>query len=279
MQLERYSKIIGEFETMLRVGTEISARLVGTTPNEAHLSYADSIYTKLLCHAISLHKLSPQVSNKPEQELWDLPSACAIARCIIEVHDVLGYMVFSEISSEEREFRLLLWRLHDQQRLSKMLVAIESQDARADEIHDQARTLNDQLIGHPWFINVAKPLQGKIRSGDAPAFLLSQRELNKANGINHQYHTSATMWLSQYVHTFPMSLHQLNEFRAGTDEAVRLSALPIQYALGFLAKAITKMAGKFHEANVEPATRDNDLFSMWCSVVENGVTVATGPSL
>lgn len=276
VNLERYTAIVDEFESMLRVGTEISSRLGGTTASETHLSYADSIYTKLLCHAISLHKLSPQVRTEPEHELWDLPSACAIARCIIEAHDVLDYMVFSDISSEEREFRVLLWRLHDQQRRSKMLQAIGSKHAMADAIHEQARTLNDKVICHPWFINVTKHLQGKIKSGDAPSFLLSQRELNKANAINHQYHTSATMWLSQYVHTFPMSLHQLNEFRAGTAEALHLSAMPIQYTLGFLARAITKMSGKFREANIELTSRDRVLFTTWCSVVENGVTVATG---
>lgn len=275
VNLKRYSEIVDELETMLRIGTAISTRLAGTTPSETHLSYADPIYTKLLCHALSLHKLSPQVQNKSDQELWDLPSACAIARCIIEAHDVLGYMVFSEISSEEREFRLLLWRLHDQQRRSKMLLAVESKDARADEIHDQARILNDEVIGHSWFINVSKSLQGKIKSGDAPSFLLSQRELNKANAINHQYHSSATMWLSQYVHTFPMSLHQLSEFQAGTAEALHLSAMPIQYTLGFFATSITKMAGKFREANIELSPGDKALFSRWCSVAENGVTLAT----
>jgi hypothetical protein len=273
VKLSRYSKIVEEFEIMLRVGKEISARLEGTTASEPHLSYADSIYTKLLCHSVSLHKLSPQIQNAPEPQLWDLPSACAIARCIIEAHDVLGYMVFSDISSEEREFRLLLWHLHDQQRRSKMLRAIQSKAEKADEIHDKARTISENVIGHAWFINVEKSLQGKIKSGDAPAFLLSQRELNKANAIDHQYHTTATMWLSQYVHTFPIALHQLSEFRAGTGEALHISSMPIQYTLGFLARAITKMAETFPEANIEVTTADENLFSTWCSLVERGVSL------
>lgn len=274
MKQDRYAEILGEFETLLRFGTEVSNRLVGTTPTEKHLSYADSIYTKLLCHAVSLHKLSPQIENTPEHELWDLPSACAIARCIIETHDVLGYMVFSEASAEERDFRLLLWRLHDQQRRSKMLHSIESQDPRAEEIHVRAKELNDETLNHPWFPRVVKNLQNKIKSGDAPAFLLSQREFNKANSVNHEYYTSATMWLSQYVHTFPMSIHQLSEFRAGTAEALHISSMPIQYTLGFLAVAIIKMAETF-SANAELTEADAALFSKWCAVVEHGVTTAS----
>lgn len=249
----------------------VSNRLVGTKPQEKHLSYADSIYTKILCHAVSLHKLSPQVKNKQKHELWDLPSACAIARCIIETHDVLGYMVFSEVSPEERDFRLLLWRLHDQQRRSKMLISINSQDPRTEEIHIRSRELLHEAINHSWYPNVPKNLQNKIKSGDAPSFLLSQREINTANSVNHEFHTSATMWLSQYVHTLPMSVHQLIEFRAGTPEALHISAMPIQYSLGFIASSVTKMAETFLKGTIELTASDADLFSKWCSVVKHGV--------
>lgn len=271
---ERYAEILGELETLLRFGTTVSNSLVGTTHSKKHLSYADLIYTKLLCHAISLHKLSPQIVSKPEQELWDLPSACAIARCIIEAHDVLGYMVFSKVSPEEQDFRLLLWRLHDQQRRSKMLNFIGSHDPKAGEIHAQAVALHNEAISHPWFPGVAKNLQKKIKSGDAPSFLLSQRELNTANSVNHEYHTSATMWLSQYVHTLPMSVHQLSEFRAGTADALHISAMPIQYTLGFIASTITKMAEAFPKAKMELTGADAVLFSTWCSVVKHGVKTA-----
>jgi hypothetical protein len=278
MKYERYSEIFREFETLLRFGTEVSNRLMGMIPTETHLSYADPIYTKLLCHALSLRKLSPQMENKPEHELWDLPSACAIARCVIEAHDVLGYMIFSKISPDERDFRLLLWRLHDQQRRSKMLQFIMSKKQQAEEVHQRARDLHDEVLRHPWFQNVAKHLQSKIKSGDAPSFLLSQRELNVANAVNHEYHTSATMWLSQYVHTLPMSVHQLTEFQAGTPEALHISAMPIQFTLGFLATTLAKMAETFPEANIEVTDKEDAIFSNWCSVVQRGITTASWQS-
>src|SRR6266571_2082862 len=106
MKIERYVEIMTEFETILRYGMEVSTCLIGTRVAERHLSYADTIYTKLLYHAMSLQMLSPKTKEKPEHELWDLPSACAIARCIIEAHDVLGYIVLRDLSPEERDFRL-----------------------------------------------------------------------------------------------------------------------------------------------------------------------------
>lgn len=272
MNTEHYIEIANEFDAVLHICKEISAKLVGTFQHEVHLSYADSIYTKLLCHAISLQKLSPRLENKLENEVWDLPSACAIARCIIEAHDVLGYIVFSKISPEEREFRILVWHLHDQQRRSKILHAIESKDKKAEDIHKQAQILGDEVTAHAFFVKIPKYLQNKIKGGDAPAFLLSQRELNQANGINQQYHTSSTMWLSQHVHTFAMSLHQLNAYQAGSAEALRLSSLPLQYSLGYLAEAAMKMAQTFQEANIAVEPKDKSLLLRWSFLVRNGLT-------
>lgn len=275
MKLERYTEIMTEFETVLRYGMEASQRLVGTTVEENHHTYADTIFTKLLCHSLSLQKLSPQIKEKPVHELWDFPSACAIARCIIEAHDVLGYIVLNKISQEERDFRLLIWRLHDKQRRSKMLNSINSKDPRVNEVDNEALELTELATKHQWYKNISKQHQRKIIDGDAPSFLVSQRELNLANSVNHEYHVSATMWLSQYVHTFPMALHQLFDFKAGSPDALHLSSMPIQYALGFLSKSIIGMASAFPSGNVSVDINDIIIFEKWRTPVEHGVSMSS----
>lgn len=275
MELIRYREIVSELEMFIEIGKQVSLRLVGTAPENFHHSYADPIFTKLLCHAISLHRLSPQLDPSQNQELWDMPSACAVARCIIEAHDVLEYIALAHISEDERSFRLLVWKLHDQQRRSSMLNSIKSQDPRATDIHNKADELQKEAEQHPWFKNISPAYQKRIRGGDAPSYLLSQKELNKANGINHEYHVAATMMLSQYVHTLPMAVHQLLEFKAGTPEALHLSSMPIQYSLAFLSRAITRMAEAFPQGNVEITERQADVFSRWFSVSTNGVTSAS----
>ncbi|MEO6032133.1 MAG: hypothetical protein ABIP61_09565, partial [Burkholderiaceae bacterium] len=108
MKLERYKEILAEFDLLIDVGKAVSQRLVGTTPIHSHHSYSDPIFTKLLCHAMSLRNLSPQLTQSSTQQLWDMPSACAVARCIIEAHDVLEYIALAELPLQEREFRLLV---------------------------------------------------------------------------------------------------------------------------------------------------------------------------
>ncbi|RYX80151.1 hypothetical protein EON83_29840 [bacterium] len=259
----------------IELGTQVSQRLVGTEPQSPHHSYADPIFTKLLCHAISLHRLSPQFDPNQAHELWDMPSACAVARCIIEAHDVLEYIALADVPEEERSFRLLVWKLHDQQRRSSMLTSIKSVDPRAQEIHNTAAELKKEAEQHSWFQKINKQQQNRIRSGDAPSYLLPHRELNIANGVNHDYHVSATMMLSQYVHTLPMAVHQLQEFKAGTPEALHLSSMPIQYSLAFLARAIMRMAEVFPHGNLEINNHQTQVFNRWFSVAENGVTTAS----
>jgi hypothetical protein len=269
MSPERYRNVLREFDQLLAHGRSVSERLTGREFSRKEVSYADAIYTKLLCHAISLRKLSPSLSQEPE--LWDVASAAAVARSLIEAFDALAYVGLHSITESERQFRILLWELHDQQRRLQMLERVRSTNPQVGDIRKRAAALLGSVTGHPFYASVLKDIQRKITKGDAPAFHLSQRDLNIASGINHDYHTTATMFLSQYVHTFPFSLHQLMEFRAGEPEALRLSSIPLQYSMAFLAKAIQGMIHIWPEGHVEPPDGVRDLLARWLFIAERGV--------
>lgn len=273
MEISRYSNIIIELETLISAGAHVSTLLVGTMPSQMHQSFSDPIFTKVLCHAISLHRLTPKPVD--DVELWDMPSACAVARCIIEAHDVLEYIALVEIGDEEREFRLLVWQLHDRHRRLKMARALQSNHSGVHEVSMDAMQLSKRIVAHPVFQKIDAGMKTKIRTGDAPAFLLSQRERNKTNGINHDYYNAATMFLSQYVHTTPMSVHQLMQFKAGTADALRMSSMPIQYSLSFLAQAITRMAETFLKGQTVFSPSQAKALSTWCGIARGGVELSS----
>lgn len=269
MSPERYQKILREFDALLTYGRAVSERLAGRKIPRSEVSYADAIYTKLLCHAISLRKLSPSLSQ--DSELWDMPSAAVVARSLIDAFDALAYICIHSVSETERDFRILLWKLHDQQRRLQMLEKVRSTNPQVGEIRKKAAELLSSVVVHPFYPSVSRDIQGKIKKGDAPAFHLSQRDLNVASRINHDYHTTATMLLSQYVHTFPFSLHQLMEFRAGTPDVLHLSSMPLQYSMAFLAKAIEGMIRIWPEDNVEPPEDVRHIYVNWLGIAERGV--------
>ncbi len=274
MTPDRYRKLLGEYDALIFHARAISDRLVGRTLEHKYLSYSDAIYTKLICHGISLRKLSPSLDHVQASELWDLASGCAVARALIEAYDALAYIGVHQVTPEERDFRMLLWELHDQQRRLSMLNKIGSVDPRVAEIKERVAELLAKLMANVVYSQVSKEIRGKVARGDVPPVHLSQRDLNAASCINHEYYIAATMFLSQYVHTYPLSLHQLMHFRAGEPGALHLSSMPLQYSMPFLAKAIEGMVEIFPEGKVEPSGEVSRVLRTWLMIAENGVTCA-----
>jgi hypothetical protein len=271
MTPDRYRSLLSDYDQLLDHAKAVSARLVGRKLESRELSYADAIYTKLICHGISLRKLSPTLADG---ELWDVASASAVARALIEAYDALAYIVVQPASKEDREFRMLLWELHDQQRRLRMLEKVKSKNPQVEGIRLRASSILYELKQHELFSTLPRDLQAKVLRGDAPPVHLSQRELNAASGVNHDYYTAATMFLSQYVHTFPMSLRQLMQFRAGDPDALGVSSMPLQYCMPFLAKAIEGAVHVWPDGRVDRSEGFQVLLRNWLAIAEKGVSNA-----
>ena len=154
-----------------------------------------------------------------------------------------------------------------------MLDRVGSTDSRLQQIKLQAGNLQTVLRQHPCFGLASRELQRKVQNGDAPSVHLSQRELNAMSGIDHDYYVGATMFLSQYVHAYPMSLHQLAEFQARTPDAWHLSSMPLQYAMPFIASAIQGMTTVWPEGVVDAESTAPTL-DFWLTVARQGVSRA-----
>ncbi len=113
MEQNQYKEIIHSFDSLLEYAVSLFNELGGPMLDDERFTYADSIFKKLTGHAISLRTLSPDPEQKQSRVLWDLSSVSAIARALIETYDVLAYIVFNPVEASEREFRTLLWKLHD----------------------------------------------------------------------------------------------------------------------------------------------------------------------
>ncbi|MDF3086376.1 hypothetical protein [Burkholderia sola] len=270
MTPEKYKETLAEFDTLLGHARALCDRLTGRPIESLHLAYVDTIYTKLICHGISLRRLSPTLDVQVSpQELWDLPSVCAVARSLIEAYDALAYIGAPNLSSSEREFRILLWKAHDQTRRLSMLEKIGSVDARVDEIRLNSATLKEQIKSHECFANATKDLQARVTRGEP--FHLTQKELNLAHGINHDFYLAATMFLSQYVHTYPFAIHQLMNAKAGDSDSIRLSSMPLRYTMPFIVRAIDTMTALWPAVQSEVNDDLDMLIRQWRHVAEQGV--------
>ena len=274
MDWKRYASVIAEYDAILAYAKQVSTALVGIVPNERYQQYAEQIFVKMLAHCVTLRLLAPDPSRRIPAELWDLASVSAIARAVIEAYDAMAYVALGDIEPEEREFRLLLWELHDANRRAKMLESIGSTDPRYFEILTTGKSLRAKAIVLPFFSRTNKTVQKKIEDGDPPPFHLSQRERCAAYRINFDYYNAMTMQLSQYVHTLPFSIHQLFEFKAGSPEALHLMSLPMQYMLAFLSRGVEGIRSLFPEAGAAPSASVDNSIKVWSGVLERGVKSA-----
>lgn len=161
-----YRNEVRGFDSVLEYANAVSKALVGKQIDSARISYAEQIFVKLIAHCIVLRKLSPDPARRAQQEVWDVPSSSAVARCVIEAHDAFEYVVARNSNEPERAFRLLLWEVHDKTRRVKMLDAIGSDTPLLDEMKVQAEQMLRGLQRDPLYPSLRRDLQKKITKGD-----------------------------------------------------------------------------------------------------------------
>jgi len=142
-------------------------------------------------------------------------------------------------------------------------------DARVDEIRQKAATLSEQINSHPCFANATKDLQARVKRGEP--FHVTRKELNLAHGIDDDFYVTATMFLSQYVHTFPFAIHQLMHAKAGEPGAIRLSSMPLRYTMPFIVKAVDSMTALWPDAQDTIADELDMLMRQWRHTAEWGL--------
>lgn len=274
MDNESYKSTCNELGLLISYGIEITNYLTNKPAPLDRDFYSDRIFSKLLCHAITLKRIIPTGLTPIQQgqtELWDLSSTCALARALIESYDSLFYIAVDDIPDDEREFRLLLWELHAEERREKKLDLIGSKSPRVSEIKEDIGILREKIISHDFFNSISNNTKNKIQKRNSPAFYLTHSERNKLAFIDHDYYTSSIMFLSAHVHTLPFSIQQLIEFKAGDINSLQLMSLPIQYAIGFLAKGIEGMEIVFGSKLPEKDKEVANSCIVWCEILSNGI--------
>lgn len=266
-----YRKEVRDFDAVLEHAKAVSHALVGKTCPSTNASYAEQIFVKAISHCLVIRQLVPDPERKRENELWDVASISAVARCVIDAHDAFVYISAIGCSVEETTFRQLLWESHDKTRRASMLRAIGSRDPRNPGLFKDSEELIAKVMSHPVFAIIRKDLQKKVVKGDPPAYHLSQRELCVAASIDYDYYTAITMQLSQYVHAHPFSVRQLFAFKAGTLDSLRQMALPMQYSIPFLARITEDVRRLFPGITPDPPSRTAKSMALWRALSTTGV--------
>ncbi|MGM9483736.1 hypothetical protein ACS5PN_21245 [Roseateles sp. NT4] len=259
-----YRSRVREFDAVLEHGKAVASALAGMTATTPRIGYGAQIFIKLLSHCIALRSMAADPNKRSPRELLDIPSMCAITRCVVEAHDAFEYIAGHEVTDVERAFRVQLWELQDKTRLLKLL---DRDDLRADI----ARRRRDLEV-HEFFTAMPTRLQAllseRLAKGDPPAFHLNQRKRCEASGVNADWHSTVALQLAQHVHTLPSAMHQLFELKPDTPEALRQMALPLLVALPLLARLIQAMEVLIPSKVPKPPSRTARTMALWRAETE-----------
>lgn len=268
--ITKYREAYAEFSSLLAHAAALVEAQSGHKPNGDRELYAERIFTKMVCHGISLKRLSPS-PTLPGNELWDISSNYAIARALIETYEALAYVSLESVDEDEREFRIRLWKLHAQERRREMLRLIGSGHPEIPAVEADITALRSAILGHPLTQALGSAFRGKVERGVTPPYHLSRAERDARSNIDRDYHAAVIMHLSSHVHTHPFSVHQLLGFKAGDPDCLRLMAIPLQYCLAFLGKAVIGIREIF-SPHVPPMSDDlQQINDTWGEVLTKGL--------
>jgi hypothetical protein len=267
-----YRAKVREFDAVLEHAKAVSAALAGLGATAAHARYGEQIFQKLLSHCIALRRLAADPNQPMPGDLRDLPSTCAVARCVVEAHDAFEYVAGHDVGTSERAFRLLLWELHDQTRRLKMSGDVGSADPQVRSLRADVSRLLAEVEGHEFLTSLRPELQAELRrrlnKGDPPAFHLGQRQRCALSGVDADWHNEVCAQLAQYVHALPSTVRQLAQLKVDRPEALGLVALPLLASLPLLAR-VTQTMAEFMPGNApEPPSRTARTMAAWRSVAE-----------
>jgi hypothetical protein len=275
----RYIKMRSDLRSVLDHCAIVSNTLALHSSATDRERNAKLIFSKLVGHGISLYRLSPtgMVPSDPgATEFWDVSSTFCICRALVEAFDALAYVAIEAVSDEERDFRVLLWQLHAEDRKLQALKLIHSKRVEVSSFESNVKELRETLAKHPFIEQLDKPTRSELLGKKLQPFHIRTPERNRRNHVNHEYYTASYILLSAHTHTYPMALQQLAAFQAGDPESLRLIALPTQYAIGFISKALLGVTSIFTTLSLAPAPSASDAIETWSAIVENGISRVNG---
>lgn len=268
---DQYKEFREEFDAVIIYSIELLNAQAGHKVKNERENYGEKIFGKMVCHAISLQRLLPSLNPSSDKEIWDISGQYALSRTILESYEAFAYIVLGELSEEEIECRVLAWKLHAEERRLQMLNLIGSKIPAILNIEKEIAQHRSELLKKEFEPYIPKNALGKIKKGDCPDYLIPRNMRLSAGNIDVDYFKAALMQLSSHVHSHPFSLHQLFEFKAGSDEAFTLVKVGAQYACGFLCASVRDMSTLFSPRVpiIDASTKQS--VEKWCDLLSNGV--------
>jgi len=207
-----YRESYGEFDKSSKSLRKLSHECAGIpSPHGKHF-YASVLFTRLCVSAVSLQSLCPNPKSLGQGSHWDYVSACTLARNIVECYLTFYYLCIQKVSEPEWEARWRLLNLHDCLQREKMFACmnIETEEEAAKVIKITIQELRENA----YFKTLPAKQQQHYLKGNNALFM-SQDDIVRSYGGDVDDFRLMYRFLSNQVHSFPMSFYRVGEQERG----------------------------------------------------------------
>lgn len=270
-----YQDALRDFETLVQYAAKLSGETSGRPVTDWPIGEASHIFAKLVLHSIAVRRLAPSglVAHPGQSECWDVSSICVLARALVDAYSALHYVAVDPVAKPERTFRRRLWNFHSELRRLEMLRLIRSKRPEMLELQAEVRALEKELTADAYYNSLDSGVRSKARKGDL-ALHLTNSQIAERAGIQPEYYKALYRYLSNYTHTYGLSVAQLALFRSGDPGSLHLIRVALEYSTAYLALAIRDFTKVIPDPPQQPAPV-SDLIAKWEYLVANTVNASS----
>ncbi|MEQ9110607.1 MAG: DUF5677 domain-containing protein [Rhodospirillaceae bacterium] len=269
-EVKKYKLAITELEKIFVTVAHISANIMGRQAQDRKQEFGSIVFTKICCHCHSVLQLVPRqpIMATTEPELWDISSIASIGRALLESYYSFFYLSVDVVDEDMEAFRWLLWDYSCEFKRLQQLELIGSQSPLLSDLRREVEALKNTLVESSIFKRQTESVRRKMTGGQMGVFS-TNTDLSQRAGISKKYYKLLYDYLSSYVHSYSLSINQLQSFRAGSAEAVHIIALLARYCLVYMCFSLRDITQLFPDQKL---LIDNDVKGImddWIDIARN----------
>lgn len=232
-----------KFGRILILGTEMSHKVAGRMENQTK-AYATILFTRMCATSVSIFKLSPE----DLESHWDCTSLLSLARNLIENYHTLFYFSVEKMDEDERELRKLIFDLHETKSRVNMLFYIANEDKNQGlKIENE---IKDKIRNNKCFNGLHPKKQKNLLNGST-SLIVTREEIEERIGNSKDQFKGLYKFLSNQVHSFPMSYTRMTEHQKGKGIAseieINYSYLALELSTNYYLEACLNLVQLFPE--------------------------------
>lgn len=179
-----------------------------------NLGWSESLIQKLCLHSVAMMNITkgihiPFGKNPDFLHVADKASVRVLLRAVIECYLTFYYLYIDNVSENEKEFRMLVWKYSGlKQRVNFQITSEELRD-KVENGKLEVETLRQEIVSSDFFAEFKTDEKDRIIKGLKPRLFFSWQKLISKSGLRLNLFGRTYSFQSNYAHAEFLSVQQI----------------------------------------------------------------------